>query len=114
MLIDVQMNIGMHSKSWALDYLCFCIQQVSHIIVCHTFTLTTCALNNHNSAVLTATSFEGADVEGADFTDAYIGDFDIRNLCKNPTLKVSRSKSLNSDKLHECRLSIFFILYWNM
>ena len=25
--------------------------------------------------------------ENADFTDAYIGDFDIRNLCKNPTLK---------------------------
>mmetsp|Transcript_28370 Transcript_28370/g.60091 ORF Transcript_28370/g.60091 Transcript_28370/m.60091 type:complete len:241 (+) Transcript_28370:82-804(+) len=39
------------------------------------------------NAVLTATSFEGADVENADFTDAYIGDFDIRNLCKNPTLK---------------------------
>lgn len=38
------------------------------------------------NAVLTATSFEGADVENADFTDAYIGDFDIRNLCKNPTL----------------------------
>lgn len=40
-----------------------------------------------SNAVLTATSFEGADVENADFTDAYIGDFDIRNLCKNPTLK---------------------------
>ncbi len=26
-------------------------------------------------------------MENADFTDAYIGDFDIRNLCKNPTLK---------------------------
>lgn len=39
------------------------------------------------NAVLTATSFEGADVENADFTDAYIGDFDIRNLCKNPSLK---------------------------
>ena len=39
------------------------------------------------NAVLTATSFEGADVENADFTDAYIGQFDIRNLCKNPTLK---------------------------
>lgn len=26
--------------------------------------------------------------ENADFTDSYIGDFDIRNLCKNPTLKV--------------------------
>ncbi|KAL9190596.1 hypothetical protein ACHAXT_000302 [Thalassiosira profunda] len=40
-----------------------------------------------SNAVLTATSFDGADVENADFTDAYIGDFDIRNLCKNPTLK---------------------------
>mmetsp|Transcript_39251 Transcript_39251/g.84665 ORF Transcript_39251/g.84665 Transcript_39251/m.84665 type:complete len:243 (+) Transcript_39251:122-850(+) len=38
------------------------------------------------NAVLTATSFEGADVENADFTDAYIGDFDIKNLCKNPSL----------------------------
>jgi len=38
------------------------------------------------NAVLTATSFEGADVENADFTDSYIGDYDIRNLCKNPTL----------------------------
>jgi len=38
------------------------------------------------NAVLTGTSFEGADVENADFTDAYIGDFDIRSLCKNPTL----------------------------
>ena len=41
------------------------------------------------NAVLTATSFEGANVENADFTDSYIGDFDIRNLCKNPTLTVS-------------------------
>ena len=39
------------------------------------------------NAVLTGTSFDGADVENADFTDSYIGDFDIRNLCKNPTLK---------------------------
>jgi len=39
------------------------------------------------NAVLTGTSFEGADVENADFSEAYIGDYDIRNLCKNPTLK---------------------------
>lgn len=39
------------------------------------------------NAVLTGTSFEGADVEGADFTEAAIGIFDLRNLCKNPTLK---------------------------
>jgi len=36
---------------------------------------------------LTGTTFEGADLENADFTDAYIGSFDLRNLCKNPTLK---------------------------
>lgn len=39
------------------------------------------------NAVLTGTSFIGSDVENADFTDSYIGDFDLRNLCKNPTLK---------------------------
>lgn len=31
--------------------------------------------------------------ENADFTDAYIGDYDIRNLCKNPSLKVSYARS---------------------
>lgn len=40
-----------------------------------------------NNAVLTGTSFESANVENADFSDAYIGDFDIRALCRNPTLK---------------------------
>eukprot|EP00560_Eucampia_antarctica_P009241 CAMPEP_0197825686 /NCGR_PEP_ID=MMETSP1437-20131217/2726_1 /TAXON_ID=49252 ORGANISM="Eucampia antarctica, Strain CCMP1452" /NCGR_SAMPLE_ID=MMETSP1437 /ASSEMBLY_ACC=CAM_ASM_001096 /LENGTH=242 /DNA_ID=CAMNT_0043425797 /DNA_START=66 /DNA_END=794 /DNA_ORIENTATION=+ len=39
------------------------------------------------NAVLTGTSFEGADLENSDFTDSYIGSFDIRNICKNPTLK---------------------------
>lgn len=39
------------------------------------------------NAVLTGTSFEGADVEGADFTEAAVGSFDLKNLCKNPTLK---------------------------
>jgi uncharacterized protein YjbI with pentapeptide repeats len=39
------------------------------------------------NTVLTGTSFIGSNVENADFTDSYIGDFDIRNLCKNPTLK---------------------------
>ena len=43
--------------------------------------------------MLTGTTFDGADVEGADFTDAYIGDFDIRNLCKNPTLKGENPKT---------------------
>jgi len=38
------------------------------------------------NAVLTGTSFEGADLTDADFTDTYLGDFDSRNLCRNPTL----------------------------
>jgi len=38
------------------------------------------------NAVLTGTSFIGADVENADFTDSYIGEYDNRKLCKNPTL----------------------------
>jgi len=32
-------------------------------------------------------SFAGADVENADFTEAALGNFDLKNLCKNPTLK---------------------------
>jgi uncharacterized protein YjbI with pentapeptide repeats len=39
------------------------------------------------NTVLTGTSFEGANVEGADFTEAALGDFDIKSLCRNPTLK---------------------------
>lgn len=45
------------------------------------------------NAVLTGTSFEGADVENVDFTDAYIGDFDIKSLCKNPTLTGENPKT---------------------
>jgi len=45
------------------------------------------------NAVLTGTSFEGADVEGADFTEAAIGSFDLKNLCKNPTLKGENPKT---------------------
>ena len=32
-------------------------------------------------------SFVDADVENADFTEAALGSFDLKNLCKNPTLK---------------------------
>jgi hypothetical protein len=32
-------------------------------------------------------SFTNADVENADFTEAALGNFDLKNLCKNPTLK---------------------------
>jgi uncharacterized protein YjbI with pentapeptide repeats len=46
-----------------------------------------------NNAVLTGTNFEGADVEGADFTEAALGSFDTRTLCKNPTLKGENAKT---------------------
>ena len=39
------------------------------------------------NTVLSVTSFEGADLTDTDFSDAYMGDFDSRNLCKNPTLQ---------------------------
>jgi len=39
------------------------------------------------NAVLTGTNFENANVENTDFSESYMGDFDQRNLCKNPTLK---------------------------
>ncbi|KAL1528139.1 hypothetical protein AB1Y20_009501 [Prymnesium parvum] len=39
-----------------------------------------------SNAVLSGSSFENANLKNADFTDAYIGDFDLRKLCKNPTL----------------------------
>lgn len=40
----------------------------------------------HSNAVLSGSSFEDANLKDADFTDAYIGEFDLRKLCKNPTL----------------------------
>ncbi|KAG7355994.1 pentapeptide repeat protein [Nitzschia inconspicua] len=39
------------------------------------------------NTVLTGTNFDGADLEGADFTEAALGSFDLKSLCKNPTLK---------------------------
>lgn len=39
------------------------------------------------NAVITGSTFEGADLENADFTDAYIAAFDVKPLCKNPTMK---------------------------
>ena len=38
------------------------------------------------NSVLTGTSFEGANVENVDFSEAALGVYDVRNLCKNPTL----------------------------
>jgi len=40
-----------------------------------------------NNAVLSGSTFESADLENSDFSDAYIGQFDQRKLCKNPSLK---------------------------
>jgi uncharacterized protein YjbI with pentapeptide repeats len=45
------------------------------------------------NSVLTGSSFEGANVENADFTEAAIGEFDARALCKNPTLKGENPKT---------------------
>ena len=39
------------------------------------------------NALLSRTNFDKADVTDADFTDAYLGDYDIKFLCRNPTLK---------------------------
>jgi len=39
-----------------------------------------------NNAVLSGASFEGADLTDADFTEAFIGDYEQKQLCKNPTL----------------------------
>jgi len=38
------------------------------------------------NTVLSGSDFTGADLTDTDFSDAYMGDFDNRNLCKNPTL----------------------------
>jgi len=38
------------------------------------------------NTVLSGSDFTGADLTDSDFSDAYMGDFDNRNLCKNPTL----------------------------
>ena len=46
-----------------------------------------------NNAVLSGTVFDGADLEGADFTEAYFGSFDLKGICKNPTLKGENPKT---------------------
>ena len=46
-----------------------------------------------NNAVLSASTFEDADLENTDFTDAYIGQFDAKKICKNPTLKGENPKT---------------------
>jgi len=46
-----------------------------------------------NNAVLSGSSFDEADLTNSDFTDAYIGQFDLRKLCKNPTLQGENAKT---------------------
>ncbi|KAJ8905070.1 hypothetical protein NDN08_001581 [Rhodosorus marinus] len=37
------------------------------------------------NAVLSESSFKDANLKDTDFSDVYIGDFALRNICKNPT-----------------------------
>lgn len=46
-----------------------------------------------NNAVLSGTSFDEADLTDADFTDAYIGQFDLKRLCKNAKLTGENPKT---------------------
>ncbi|GAB5035370.1 Hypothetical protein NocV09_02600140 [Nannochloropsis oceanica] len=46
-----------------------------------------------SNAVLSGTSFAGADLTDSDFTDTYMGEFDLKNLCKNPTLSGTNPKT---------------------
>uniref|UniRef100_A0A7S0EIA2 Thylakoid lumenal 17.4 kDa protein, chloroplastic n=1 Tax=Hanusia phi TaxID=3032 RepID=A0A7S0EIA2_9CRYP len=39
------------------------------------------------NAVLSGSEFEGSDLTDADFSDTYMGDFDNKKICKNPTLQ---------------------------
>uniref|UniRef100_A0A6U6QVR9 Uncharacterized protein n=1 Tax=Zooxanthella nutricula TaxID=1333877 RepID=A0A6U6QVR9_9DINO len=48
---------------------------------------------NFNNCVLTGASFEGANLENTDFTDAYIDQYGVRPLCRNPTLKGKNPKT---------------------
>ncbi|EOD31909.1 hypothetical protein EMIHUDRAFT_418190 [Emiliania huxleyi CCMP1516] len=46
-----------------------------------------------SNAVLSGTTFENADLSDTDWTDAYIGMFDQKKLCKNPTLQGENAKT---------------------
>ena len=45
------------------------------------------------NAVLSSSTFEETDLTDADFTDAYIGQFEQKRLCKNPTLTGENPKT---------------------
>jgi uncharacterized protein YjbI with pentapeptide repeats len=42
---------------------------------------------NFTNAVITGVSFENTDLTDADFTEALVGNEDVKRLCANPTLK---------------------------
>ena len=46
-----------------------------------------------SNAVLSGTTFENADLSDTDWTDAYIGMFDQKRLCKNPKLTGENPKT---------------------
>jgi uncharacterized protein YjbI with pentapeptide repeats len=48
-----------------------------------------------DNAVLSGSSFDGADLENSDFSNTYIGEYEARKLCKNPTLKGENPKTGN-------------------
>ena len=45
------------------------------------------------NSVLSGTTFEGANLKDTDFTEAYLGPFDQKNLCANPTLDGTNPKT---------------------
>lgn len=45
------------------------------------------------NAVLTTSTFTDADLEGADFTDAFIEAYGVKPLCANPTVKGTNKKT---------------------
>ena len=45
------------------------------------------------NTVLSGTTFLEANLEDTDFSDSYLGPFDLKNLCANPTLKGKNPKT---------------------
>lgn len=45
------------------------------------------------NAVLSGTTFLESNLEDTDFSDSYLGPFDLKNLCSNPTLKGKNPKT---------------------
>ena len=67
------------------------------------------------NAVLSGTTFNNADVSNTDFTDSYIGPFDLKKLCDNPTLTGTNPVSQKEDLytilfVFACSSALFFFL----